>query len=182
MGRGTSAKNSDMTGILEEFRQYLPVDKFGLDDELCQQSELLFKVSEAYEEALAKRDELKERLATIDAELDGEIREELEKNDEKATDPKVKALVQADIKHQKAFTAYAQAKLLAGKLSALKDSFKDRGFMIRALGDLYVANYFEQKSVQGTSNTDTVVYHQRRARLADHRERRKEEKAHGKGE
>ena len=59
---------------IEEFRNYLRIDKHQLDDELEAQSEMLFKISEASVQASAHRDMLKEQLATVDAELDGKHR------------------------------------------------------------------------------------------------------------
>lgn len=145
----------------------LKIDKSSLDREVTEQPMLFFSVAELYEEAAAERDMLKEELATVDAELDGVIRAKL--GDKKVTEAVVKNGVQLNPKHEKAFQAYLEAKTKAGRLASMKDSFQQRGYMLRDLASLYVASYFEQSSVQGTNNTDTARYNSHRERLAQAR-------------
>jgi hypothetical protein len=157
---------------LKEFEGYLGVDKYQLDDELVRHPELLHKVSDAVAEANAKRDQMKESLQTADAELDKDVREALEADEVKATEPMVKNLVQTDKKHKQAFDAWLAAKLAADKLAALKESFITRGFSIAHLCELYSENYYTQNSIRGDANTDRVHYERKRAQLAEARERR----------
>lgn len=146
---------------LEQFRKYLQIDKNALDTAVMQQPTLLDEVSEAYEEAVSERDALKEELAIIDAQLDCEIRA---KNN-KATESAIKALVLLHPSHREGFTQWIEAKEYAGKLGALRDAFKDRSYMLRELGNLYVSNYFQQTSVKPTQATDEMVFARRRERL-----------------
>lgn len=162
-----------MIDLIEEFRDYLVIEKTALDEELSHQAELLFKISDEYALATALRDELKEKLAVVDAELDDEVRRDIEIAGDKVTEGMVKANIHTSKKHQQAYDAYARAKKRADRLLALKESFKDRGFMIRSLCDLFVSNYFEANSVRGNDRTDTAVYKQRRAKLAELREKMK---------
>lgn len=157
---------------LDEFRNYLTIDKHRLDDEIIQQPSLLFAVSEALEQALADRDRLKEGLATVDAELDGEVRLDLEKQDVKVTEALVKAGVQTHKKHEAAFEAYIQAKTEAGILGSLKESFQTRSYGLRDLVQLHMSNYFEAESVRGTNASDTMVYKRRRAQISEARKGR----------
>ena len=62
---------------IEEFRQYLTIDKLALDDEVVRQPSLFYEVSEAYVEAVAVRDDCKEALASVDDELDSSVRKAL---------------------------------------------------------------------------------------------------------
>ena len=154
---------------MEELKQRLQLDKHALDDELIQQASMLHTVSDAYEEAMSERDDLKEKLATADAELDQSIRDDAEEHNEKITESMIKAKIQSDVEHKKAYFAYASAKLKAGKLLALKDAFKERGYMLRELCSLYLSNYFEDNSVRATPTTENASYKRVRARLADGR-------------
>jgi hypothetical protein len=151
-----------MTVDIGEFRGYLRINKHRLDDELEAQPELLFKISEAYELAAEKRDMLKETLDTTDAELDATAREELDRSEEKVTEAMVKAFIKTHRKHETAHRAYIAAKKQAGLLSALKDSFKDRGHYLRDLANLYNANYFERDSVRPTNAGNRATYSLRR--------------------
>ncbi len=151
---------------IAEFRGYLKINKAALDDEVIQQPSLLFAVSEACAEATARRDKLKEQLATVDAELDFEIRESAVV---KFTDTAIKAQIQIHKDHTVAFKNYLAAKQQADVLSALKDAFQQRSYGIRDLCQLFIANYFEESSVRGNSNTDTVAYQTRREAMAEKR-------------
>lgn len=161
---------------LDEFRRYLRIDKHSLDDELVSQSELLFKVAEAYLDAAATRDELKERLAVVDAQLDAQVRADLEKNDTKATEAMVKSLVTTHKRHEVASAAYLAARHEANLLQAMKESFKDRGFHVRDLVELYTSQYYDTKSVQGTNSTDQYQYEKMREKMARQRSERANER------
>ena len=159
--------------MTEDLRKYLVLDKHAQDDELIQQASLLHKASEAYEKAIFNRDNMKEILARTDAEIDAFIRGE----DEKATEAKIKNKIITDPDHISAFQEYIIAKLEAGKLAALKDAFKERGYMVRELCGLYLSNYFEQDSVRATITTEDAAYKRRRIKLAEGRERKEIENA-----
>lgn len=146
---------------IDEMRSYLAIDKHALDDAVIQNPVLFDRVAEAYAEATAERDALKEELATVDAQLDGSLR----LKNTTATEGKVKALIQAHPQHQKAFTEWLEAKEYADKLGVLKEAFKDRSHMLRTLADLHVSGYFERTSIRPTTATDEVVYRKRRERL-----------------
>ena len=161
-----------MTDI-EKLKTQLAIDKFSLDEEVSNQPMQFFSVAEAYEDAVAERDYLKEQLATVEADLDGQTRNKLEKMVDKVTEAMVKSEIQLSKRRQEAYAKYLQAKTAAGKLSALKEAFTSRGHMLRDLASLYVASYFEQTSVQGTSSTDKVQYDKRREQLANARKNRK---------
>jgi alkylation response protein AidB-like acyl-CoA dehydrogenase len=155
---------------IDELRTYLKIDKHALDQELEEHPMLLFKISEAYVQAAAERDMLKEQLATIDAKLDNKIR--MDYGDSKYTEAMIKTEVQANKTHDIAMLKYLDAKKQAELLFALKEAFVSRGFMIRDLCSLYNANYFEEASVRGTPQTDRATYGKGRQRIAEARERR----------
>jgi hypothetical protein len=150
--------------MIDEFRDYLKIDKNHLDDELVQHSMLFFRVAESYVRAAAKRDELKEELSLIDAELDGKVRKQLE--DEKFTEAMVKSLVITHKDHISASESFQNAKTEADMLAALKESFQTRGYLLRDLCQLYTAQYFDSNSVKGDAATDRTIYQERRKRIA----------------
>ncbi len=150
-----------MTVDIDEFRRYLAIDKQALDDEVMKQPALYYEVSEAYAQAVAERDVLKEELAVTDARLYGSNR----KADAKATDTAIKSRINIESSHQQAFSEYVEAKEYADKLGALKDAFNQRSEMLKALGRLYASNYFEQMALKPTQSTDAMVYRRQRERL-----------------
>lgn len=153
-----------MTIDIEEFKKYLVIDKNSLDQEIIQHPELLFHIAEACIEAASERDARKEILAMTDATIDAEVRDEADK----ITEAAVKNRIQVHAKHVEAWTSYAEAKQRADVLSALRDSFSTRGFMLRDLVQLHVSGYWENNSVTGQD----PAYRRTRQRLADARERR----------
>ena len=158
-----------MTDIAE-LKQYLKINKHRLDEELEEQPMLLFQISEAFVQASAERDMLKEQLATIDATLDGKARAKLERTLDKVTEAMVKNAVQTSGDHEAASAAYLKAKNQADLLAALKEAFHSRGYMIRDLCTLYAANYYEQGSAKPTNTTNRATYsmgRQKRERLRD---------------
>lgn len=153
---------------IREFKGYLKIDKGALDNELMHQPELLFAVSEAYAEASAHRDAMKEALAMADAGLDARIREQFKAT----TEAQVKSKIQVDEQHAARFSAYLTAKFEADQLAALKESFTQRGYMLRDLCQLHTTGYFESNAVRSDANSDAVAYKKRRERVALARDRR----------
>ncbi len=151
-----------MTVDIDEFRKYLKIDKQALDDEVMQQPALFFQVSEAYAQAAAERDVLKEEMNATDAHLYQAVKAK----NEKGTDTFIKSKVQVTTDHRQAFTEYLEAKEYADRLGALKDAFNQRSEMLKALGRLYASNYFEQMALKPTQSTDAMVYRRQRERLS----------------
>jgi hypothetical protein len=155
---------------LDEYRNYLVIDKHKLDDELKHQASLFYTISEACMQAIAERDYLKEMLARADADCDADIRNAFK--DEKITEAMVKNEILGQKTHKKAFDDWLVAKTKADQLEALKEAFRQRGFMLRDLCQLHVSQYYGDISVQGTNATDTARYNERRERLRAGRENR----------
>ncbi len=150
----------------DEFKGYLPVDKTRLDDELVNQASLLGEVSDQYSVASNERDDLKEKLAFTDAELADEARQNLTG---KVTEAMVVSYVQQHPRHLSAYKAYAAARLNTARLGALKEAFVTKGYRLRDLCTLYVANYFEDGAAKGTPQTEHVKYMEIRGRLNEAR-------------
>lgn len=153
---------------IEALKQKLKIDKSRLDDEVAQQPMLFYEIAEQFEQASAEADFAKEQLATADAGLDGKIRIDLSRSEDRITEAMVRNGVQLDKKHEAAFKSYIEAKTRAGELAALKDAFRQRGFMLRDLVGLHSASYFEQSSM----NADKAQYRERRRIIAEARDAR----------
>lgn len=162
-----------MTFSIDEFRKYLAIDKTSLDEAVIHQPELLYQVSEAMIIAISRRDSLKEELSTADSEVEIDIREVFDKKGTKVTEAAIKALVQTDKIHIDAFKAYLSSKEEADKIIALKEAFQQRGYMLRDLCQLFVANFFESGSLRGTNAIDQTVYQERRKLIGEERAKRK---------
>jgi len=150
---------------LKDLDPRLKIDKYRLDDELLANPQLVQDANEELAEAIAIRDTLKEELDTINARLDAEIREELEKDKKKATENIVAMKVQLHPDHKKAFENYNESKLLTGKAAAFEKAVSARADNLRVLADLYKSGYFAINSTKDTPTTSEATYRMKRERL-----------------
>ena len=137
---------TDTLDTLVEFPAYLNIDKDNLTEAMAAQADLFFRVGEEYAIAISEREEAKERVAIIDAELGQDSRLKKGKvgkaKEERLTESAIKDLIQINPKHLQAFEAYTATKKRAERFTALRDAFQERGRMLRDLGQLYAAGYF----------------------------------------
>lgn len=157
------------TNIVDELNEHLKIDKDSLDEEIQRQPSLFFKIGEAYVNAAARRDFLKEEVARVDADLSAKHRRKIEKSGARATDAATNSAVAADPKHQKAVDAHIAARQEADKLLVLKDSFHQRSYMLRDLVALYVSNYYQQTSVNDNSVTKDFKANKNMDKMAEAR-------------
>lgn len=150
--------------IIEEFRTLLQIDRNALDDELICQADLYFRVSEAQVMAASEADSLKEAVLLKDAELDSEVRHDLEVAGDKTTADIVRAGVNAHPDHLEAIEEYLEAKLHADKLRAMKDSFSMRSSMLKNLVELFCTSYYTIEAVRTPASA--AQYTKDRSRLA----------------
>ena len=159
---------------LAELKEQLAIDKSVLDDEVIRQPVLFFTVSEQLTDAIAERDGAKEELTAVDATLYDTWRRKLSKVHARVTEGLVTNAVATSPEHEKAFSAYLDAKTRADKLLALKEAFQQRSYMIRDLVALYSANYYEVTSMKPTKAQDVSHYNTNRARISNARAARAE--------
>lgn len=119
---------------IDEFKGYLHIDKKHLDDEVIQHADLYFEVAEAAVFASSRCESKKEALAEVDATLDSLIR----KTGEKLTESAIKGQIQLHQDHKKAMADYLETKEHAAVLTALKESFYQRGKLLRELCQLHI--------------------------------------------
>ncbi|AFE86397.1 hypothetical protein vBValSR12Z_71 [Vibrio phage vB_ValS_R12Z] len=123
---------------IRSFKNRLRIDKNDLDNELVEQSHLFFEVSERLTWAKAERDEVKRECD----ELAGELKADLFAENPKLADTKATAIVKKDPDYQERYREKSDADRIVGAWEALVEAFKSRGYMLRQLADLYVANYY----------------------------------------
>jgi hypothetical protein len=147
----------------------LLIDKYLLDQELVENPGLVQTIGDELADAIAVRDTLKEVLATVDAELDSIVREELEQAKKKATESVVAAAIQLHPRHKRAFEEFNEAKLLAAKAASLEKAISSRADNLKVLADLYKSGYFAINATRDTATTREAQYKLMRERLAETR-------------
>lgn len=114
-----------------------------LDTEFISQPNDYYHAATGFAMAVSLRDQAKNNLDVAEAELYLHFR----RNSEKLTEANLKAMVEADDDRHEYLDQYMQAKLLADKWLALRDSFTQKGHALRELAELHKLNYFGERSL-----------------------------------
>lgn len=129
------------------FRKRVLIDKDDLDTELVQHAHTLMLVGERLAEADARVDRLREDQKRVSAGLYAPMARRVEKGGTRATKEAIGQAMEQHPKHIAARDAYKKAQLQAGKWGALKEAYVSRGFALRQLCAMYMANYYQSESV-----------------------------------
>lgn len=140
---------SSGSSLSEELRKHLKIDRLNLDEELIKQPQLFFEVAEAAAIARSRMDAAKDNVERVESDVDQRIRQDAANEDERLTEKEIKALIQNDDDRVKAYASYLDLKRQTEELDQLRDSFRQRGYMLRELAALYISGYFQTSSTKG---------------------------------
>ncbi|MCK5235407.1 MAG: hypothetical protein KAR06_00365 [Deltaproteobacteria bacterium] len=163
---------------IEEFRDLLKLDRTKLDHACQTQADLFYRVSQQYTMAVSRRDEAKEEVSMVDAKMGQKLRATALANDEKLTDKKMAADVQASSEHEEAHSNYLTIKAEADEWGILKESFLQRASMLKELCSLYIAGYFSDVVISGAAGS-IVPTKQARERISEVRKERLKDQPEG---
>lgn len=153
---------------IRQFKQKLRIDKNDLDGELVIQAHVFFEVSERLTWAKAERDSVKQECD----ELAGNIKAEIFEEQPKLAATKADALVRKDPEFIDLYKERKEADRIVGMWEALVEAFKSRGYMLRQLADLFVANYYSPTSMGESSEEKRQKSAERTRRSRDERSSR----------
>lgn len=130
-----------------DFQEEVKLDKYALDQCALEQPELFAKWALCWADAIKIRDSLKDELAIVRSECDGEIRAEPHNygwaNPTKA--PTESFISSAIVSHEKYIEVndnYLAACHECNVLQVAKEAFDQRRRMIEVLADLYQSSYY----------------------------------------
>ena len=156
-----------------EFRSLLKIDRHDLDEEIQQQPTLYYQVAAEEVRVRSLLDKAESDLEYMAAALDSHIREEAENADESITESGVKSKIRQHKEYRSASALVIVLKERVGNLGVLKDSFRSRSYMLRDLVELYVAGYYTDAAVKGSSDRHKGGKAERiRERLSEKRKER----------
>lgn len=164
---------------IEQMRSKLGIDRDRLDDEFIDQPQRYSDAGDIYALAISIRDMAKERLERADAQL---LLDKLSADrPRKLTKDAAMAEIMLDPDHQAAHARYIHAQRVANSASSLREDFRQRGYALRELTELWVGQYFERDSANsGTASTQKVRYEQTKQRMhLRRRERLRRNDEHG---
>lgn len=129
---------------IEQYRAMLCVNKHRLDDELEIQPEIMDHISTQVVIRNNRLIESKDDLARVEGRLSDDVRE----NEPKAGVAFIEARVRRDPERIQAWQRYQSARADYESWQGLLDAWKQKGYSIKTLADLYSANYFSLNSTQ----------------------------------
>lgn len=135
-----------------DYGRIMPIAKNRLDDEFEMHAEVQLHIGEEMAKFSARKDEAKESLARVDA----EIYQEVAARDERLSDAKILREVVRDDRHIRAHQLYVAATRELARWTNLYDSWRSRGYMLRSLADLWISNYYAPDSESSSGKTDAL--------------------------
>lgn len=127
---------------IDELERELKIDENALEESLQAQPLLFYQVAKQLALQISRRDQAKQGLSEIEAEIDLEIREMFRKDERKVTEREIDAEKTKDKSVVAAHKSYAELGTSVGQLSALKEAYMQRGYVLREMVALYLANYY----------------------------------------
>lgn len=134
-----------------DLRDKLRIDRDNLDFEIVAQPEYYYHAGNACAEAVSRRDQAYELIKQTDASLYIRIRTMVEDKGMKVTETLLTNMVIIEDDHVEANRNWVEAKGEADSLAVLRDSFQQRGYMLRDLVQLIVTGYYSEKPMNGDS-------------------------------
>ena len=131
---------------IRAYEKLLKIDKNALDDAIIQQSEIYYHICRDYAQAVSIRDEAKEDLSSVDAELSLAIRKIAEDKGTKVTESSIASSIQIHSNHEEAVYKLLEAGRNVDLLFAMKNAFSQRSYMLRELVALFISGYYMDSS------------------------------------
>jgi len=130
-------------------RSELRIDKHALDREVCEQPERSLHAGQEAARLASVRDLAKDRSKVVAAQRSLDIRTELADAGGRVTEAQIEARLMTDEERIAAHREYIEAERNVAEAEAERDAWRERGYMLKTLGDLYSAGYWANASLAG---------------------------------
>lgn len=156
------------TPSLPELKEGLEIDEHALEEACVSQPILFYHVLSMVADIKIERDKAKERLAEVEAEADARLRHEAEVREEKVREADIANQKTLDTAVKAATTRLREANANLIRLEALRDSYSQRGYVLRDLVQLHMTNYYSDpiRGAESRVRGDVATEGLRRARRA----------------
>ena len=129
---------------LAQYKAMLYINRHRLDDELEIQADIMDRISTQVVILNSKMIEAKDDLA----QTEGRLAEDVREDEPKLTVGMIEAKVKRDPTRLRAWQKYQAARADHEAWTGLLDAWRQKGYSIRTLADLYSAQYFTMSSTQ----------------------------------
>lgn len=141
------SKAQESLDEINDYVEYLLIDKYNLDSGLVEQASVYHKIGNGYADAMSYRDQARAELDQVKAECDKFIRADAVLANERITEAQVTAKILEETQYQTANNEYLEWKMVTEKWSVLRDSFNQRAYALRDLCQLWMANYYADTAI-----------------------------------
>lgn len=119
----------------DQLEEEVQIDDTNIDAELIKHPHIFFHISAGHADALSQSDLAKHRVEIFEADLYLEIRRKMVADGDKFTETLLEKMVNRDDRRIALVDRYLEAKHTADKWRALKDSFIQKGYMLKDIID-----------------------------------------------
>lgn len=138
-------KTDNLMDYLSGMEDELEINEHDLDNELKKHPQYRANIGQELALEKSRRDEAKLAVKEIEAEVAKEYRETAKTQNEKVTEKEIEAEVILNKEVKAAKRDQIRLERNVNLLEALYDSFKDRGYSISRLVDLWIDDYIEKE-------------------------------------
>jgi hypothetical protein len=133
---------TQIKSTLTQMEEALRIDPHALETVSARHPELLYAAAKQVAALTSLRDAAKRNLEEVEANVQLSVRQQAANADAKITEKSVEACVALDTRVQEAKSKLFDGKRELDQWVALKEAFATRGYAIRDLVELHVANYY----------------------------------------
>jgi hypothetical protein len=150
-----------------ELEAGLKIDPHALEHVCRDHPELFYHVAKRLALLISQRDEAKQKLKELCAEVDAEIRQEAHETNQKLREGDIESQVLLTPAVQDANKQLADYEKELGEMLALKEAYQSRSFALRDLVQLHLANYYGSDMERPTGNMRGVHVEQNKQKAAE---------------
>ena len=141
---------------VDDYRDLIPIKKHQLDQELEVQADLMLRISDAKVRAASRMHAAKDDLSTVEARVYMRIRE----GGVKYTADETSSRVQQDDRRYAAWKEFQAARQDYDRWEGLFEAWKQRGFALKVLADLFLGSYYTTISVGAADKQQRTAEHE----------------------
>lgn len=156
-----------MTDLLQELKSKLRIDEHALEEAWRDQPDLFYQVASEQALALSIRDEVKQDLEELEAEVDIELRKDAATSGEKTTETQIQSNKKVDKRVKAMNDKFLEKRHLAERWKVLRDAYEQRSFALSRLVELYIANYYSSNENKKPLNTELSTVRANRIKEAN---------------
>ena len=137
--------------VIKQLEDKLQINQHALDVALREHPDLFYKVASELALAISNRDESKQDLDELEAQVDIELRNAAAVSGDKTTENQILSNKKVDRRVKAANDKFLAERLNTAKWTALKEAYEARSYALSKLVDLFLASYYSNQEDKKTN-------------------------------